>query len=116
MLANTREFSRSGQHFLEHGFYCGDPSGSAAYFEYWAEELRRCQNGHTVGDVSITGHHYFYLNYVQIKLTNKGNKKIVSFPNFWDGDYEYFWLQDIARNGIKPEDYKKLNIWMGAVI
>jgi hypothetical protein len=110
MLANTREFSRSGQHFLEHGFYCGDPSGSAAYFEYWAEELRRCQNGHTVGDVTITGHHYFYLNYVQIKLTNKGNKKIVSFPNFWDGDYEYFWLQDIARNGIKPEDYKKLNL------
>ena len=110
MLANTHEFSRAGKHFLEHGFYCGDPQGSAAYFEYWAEELRRCTNGYSVGDVSITGHHYFYLNYVQIKLTDKGNKKIVSFPNFWDGDYEYFWLQEIARNGIDPVDYKRLNL------
>lgn len=110
MLANTHEFSRAGKHFLEHGFYCGDPQGSAAYFEYWAEELRRCTNGYSVGDVSITGHHYFYLNYVQIKLTDKGNKKILSFPNFWDGDYEYFWLQEIARNGIDPVDYKRLNL------
>ena len=110
MLANTHEFSRAGKHFLEHGFYCGDPQGSAAYFEYWAEELRRCTDGYSVGDVSITGHHYFYLNYVQIKLTDKGNKKIVSFPNFWDGDYEYFWLQEIARNGIDPVDYKRLNL------
>ena len=110
MLANTHEFSRAGKHFLEHGFYCGDPQGSAAYFEYWAEELRRCTEGYSVGDVSITGHHYFYLNYVQIKLTDKGNKKIVSFPNFWDGDYEYFWLQEIARNGIDPVDYERLNL------
>ena len=110
MLANTHEFSRAGKHFLEHGFYCGDPQGSAAYFEYWAEELRRCTDGYSVGDVSITGHHYFYLNYVQIKLTDKGNKKILSFPNFWDGDYEYFWLQEIARNGIDPVDYKRLNL------
>ena len=110
MLANTQEFSRAGKHFLEHGFYCGDPQGSAAYFEYWAEELRRCTKGYSVGDVSITGHHYFYLNYVQIKLTDKGNKKIVSFPNFWDGDYEYFWLQEIARNGIDPVDYERLNL------
>ena len=110
MLANTHEFSRAGKHFLEHGFYCGDPQGSAAYFEYWAEELRRCTNGYSVGDVSITGHHYFYLNYVQIKLTDKGNKKILSFPNFWDGDYEYFWLQEIARNGIDPVDYERLNL------
>lgn len=110
MLANTHEFSRAGKHFLEHGFYCGDPQGSAAYFEYWAEELRRCTDGYSVGDVSITGHHYFYLNYVQIKLTDKGNKKILSFPNFWDGDYEYFWLQEIARNGIDPVNYKRLNL------
>jgi|DEB0MinimDraft_6_1074348.scaffolds.fasta_scaffold00277_8 hypothetical protein len=110
MLTNTREFNRAGRHFLEHGFYCGDPEGSAAYFEFWAEQLRRCTEGYTVGDVSITGHHYFYLNYVQIKLTDKGNKKILSFPNFWDGDYEYFWLQEIARNGIKPVDYERLNL------
>jgi hypothetical protein len=110
MLVNTTEFSRSAKHFLEHGFYCGDPEGSAAYYEYWAEELRRCKNGHTIGDVTITGHHYFYLNYVQIKLTDKGNRKILSFPNFWDGDYEYFWLQEIARNGIDPVKYEKLNL------
>ena len=110
MLANTGQFSLAAKHFLEHGFYCGDPAGSAAYYEYWSEELRRCREGHTVGDVTITGHHYFYLNYVQIKLTDKTNRKVVSFPNFWDGDYEYFWLQEIARSGIDPVDYKKLGL------
>ncbi len=110
MLKDTIEFSRDGLHFLEHGYYCTDPQGSAGHYEYWSERLRRCKEGYQIGDTKITGHHYFYLNYVQIKLTNKSDRKILSFPNFWDGDYEYFWLQDIARNGITPEAYKELNL------
>jgi hypothetical protein len=110
MLVNTQEFCRDAQYFLKHGYYCSQPEGTAGHYEYWSERLRRCTAGYTVGDTTITGHHYFYLNFVQIKLTAKGNKKIVAFPNFWDGDYEYFWLQDIARNGISVDKYKSLNL------
>jgi len=110
MLVNTQEFCRDAQHFMKHGYYCSQPEGTAGHYEYWAERLRRCTHGYTVGDTTITGHHYFYLNFVQIKLTAKGNKKIVAFPNFWDGDYEYFWLQNIAREGVTVDKYKSLNL------
>lgn len=104
MLTNTEEFKREAQHFLKHGYYCPDPAGSAAYFEYWAEQLRRCREGYTVGGMHITGHHYFYLNFAQIKLTQVGPEKvvkqatkIVSFPDFWDGDWEFFTALEEAR-------------------
>ena len=101
MFINTREFSKEATRFSTSGFYCGDPSGSAPYFEYWSEQLRRCQEGYTIGGVRITGHHYFYLNFCQIKLTEYIGEKVagiktVSFPNFWDGDYEYFHAMERA--------------------
>lgn len=100
MFVNTEEFRREALHFLVHGYYCADPMGSAAYYEYWSEQLRRCREGYSVGGEYITGDHYFYLNFNQIKLTDlgpeaelekrKSGRKILTFPNFWDGDHAYF--------------------------
>ena len=59
MFVNTREFSKEAQRFLRLGYYCGDPPGSAPFYEYWTEQLRRCREGYTIGDTRITGHHYF---------------------------------------------------------
>ena len=112
MLVNTEYFREPAKHFLEKGCYIDAPAGSQEFYNYWTQELDRCKNGYTVGDTTITGHHYFYLNYCQIKLTEvlKGTTatKSVAFPHFWDGDYEYFWLMDISRNGIDPIKLKKL--------
>jgi len=101
MIVNTREFNRDAAHFLKYGYYTGDPSGTSAHFEYWTEQLRRCKEGFKVGGTWITGHHYFYLNFVQIRLTDEVNtsgktRKITTFPTFWDGDYEYFVALDKA--------------------
>ena len=30
----------------------------------------------------------------------KKSKKITDFPDFWDGDYNYFWVRSLARDGI----------------
>jgi len=105
-FVNTQEFRREAEHFLKHGYYTPDTPGSVGYFEYWSEQLRRCKEGYTVGDTHITGHHYFYLNFVQIKLTKLDGKnttnatKQVAFPDFWDGDYEFFTaLEDARRQG-----------------
>ena len=106
MFVNTREFSREAQKFVRLGYYCQDPPGSAPFYEYWTEQLRRCKEGYTVGDTRITGHHYFYLNFCRIKLTEqigdrKAGLKTVSFHNFWDGDYHYFnALEDAASKGL----------------
>jgi hypothetical protein len=110
---NTSVFREAGQHFMKYGTYCSDPWGSPDWFHYWKEERRRCIEGYTVGGVKITGHHYFYLNYTQIKVLestgSKAAKKITKFPDFWDGDYNYFWSLEIAKNGIVNDASLALN-------
>jgi hypothetical protein len=114
MLTNTAYFTDAARRFLEKGWYTDAPAGSQEFYNYWTRELDRCKNGYTVGDMSITGHHYFYLNYCQIKLTETINgsaaTKSIAFPHFWDGDYEYFWLMDIARKGITRSKLDSLKL------
>lgn len=111
---NTKPFVQEGLNFLKNGYYCPDPSGSPAYMSYWNEQLDRCKNGYTSGGVKITGHHYNYLNFAQIKVVEEIGGKVavkeVKFPNFWDGDYNFFWCKHIARFGISPEDLKNLSL------
>lgn len=101
---NTQVFREEGNHFMKHGYYCADPWGSPAWYEYWAEQRRRCIEGHSVGGAKITGDHYFYMNFCPIKKVDdkSGGKstKIKGFADFWDGDYNYFWVREIARQGV----------------
>lgn len=101
---NTELFREAGNHFMKYGYYCADPWGSPAWYDYWKEERRRCLQGYSVGGASIPGEYYFYLNYCPIQKSEKtGNgigHKISGFPDFWDGDYNYFWIREIARNGL----------------
>lgn len=103
---NSSVFKEEGNFFVKNGVYCFDPPGSKDYQDYWSEQRRRCLNGYTVGGVKITGDHYFYLNFCPIKRVNfdktKGKvaEKVTGFPDFWDGDFNYFWVREIARKGI----------------
>jgi hypothetical protein len=107
---NTDAFRRAAIYFDTYGVYTTHPRGTAAYFDYWEEQLNRCRNGYTANGVRITGHHYFYLNFCRIKLAddsaeNTGGKKQVTkseeFPAFWDGDYYFFHALEYASlNGL----------------
>lgn len=123
IFVNTQYFREEALKFMKTGIYCDAPVGSYEWEEYWDEQERRCVEGYEVGGVKITGHHYDYLNFSQITLTDesellgikkdkkkKSATKKVAFPDFWDGDYNYFWAVDIARNGIDEEDYKNLKL------
>jgi hypothetical protein len=114
MITNTQEFRKAALDFQKQGYYIDAPAGSQDFYEFWTEELRRCQEGYKVGDTWITGNHYFYLNYVQMKVMDEGKKggaaKKVDFPGFWDGDYEFFHLMEIARNGSTAEEVAKLGL------
>lgn len=111
---NTKPFVQEGLNFLKNGYYCPDPPGSPSFKSYWDEQLDRCTNGYSSGGVKITGHHYNYLNFSQIMVVEEINgkvaKKIVKFPDFWDGDYNFFWCKHIARFGMSLEDYNKLGL------
>ena len=101
---NTEVFREEAKKFQKYGAYCLDPWGSPDWFTYWQEQRSRIINGHSVGGVKITGDHYFYLNFCPIlkaeDMNAKKSAKITDFPDFWDGDYNYFWAREIAFNGI----------------
>ena len=101
---NTQAFREEALRFKKTGSYCLDPWGSLDWKEYWVEQRRRLIEGYTVGGVRITGDHYFYLNFCPIRKaedkTKSTTRKITDFPDFWDGDYNYFWVREIARKGI----------------
>ena len=100
-FVNTREFSYDAYTFMKTGAYCSYPSGTYGYKEYWDEQTRRCMEGYSVGGIRITGPHYFYLNFLQIKATTKDSsglqRKVLTFPKFLDMDYYYFHEVEKAR-------------------
>lgn len=104
---NSKIFCEDGSHFMKNGYYCPDPKGSPSYTEYWDEQLRRCHYGHQSGSVKITQHHYFYLNFCQIQVAEEVGGTVAvkktKMPDFWDGDYAFFWALEIARNGLFTE-------------
>lgn len=116
---NTNEYRRTGQYFLKNGVYtkAHPVYDSYEHKEFWDEEEKRCKEGYSVGGVKITGDHYAYLNFRKIKLTKQDFKDMKSagraeyvvkdlkhsafksehFPDFWDGDFEYFHAKEMAR-------------------
>jgi hypothetical protein len=111
---NTAYFSEAASYYKKHGRYTDLMPNSQEWIDWWQQELDRCRNGYTVAGAHITGNHYFYLNYSPIKRKDRSGKRAVSkridFPDFYDGDYDYFHLIEIARWGTTPERLKELQL------
>ena len=102
-IKNTIKFSPAAEFFKKHKCYTLAPRGTTDYNSYWDQETERCLNGYTAPDGdSITGYHYFYLNYSpimklkEVSYTDRyGNvrtrrERVLDFPRFWDYDYYYY--------------------------
>jgi hypothetical protein len=130
-FTNTRYFSEAAIAFKRDGVYCKAPRGHPDYIAYWKEQKRRCKEGYTVGDLSITGRHYWYLNFCPIKITKAkeggggditkeapiDTRKIqaiqpkdLAFPRFWEIDYSWWWAKEIGLHGMYAEDVARLQI------
>lgn len=137
-FVNTSEFSKTGQHFLKHGVYttAHPVFNRNEYKEFWDIEEHRRKHGLTlpgklyydeatalwkIQEVHITGQHYGYLNYGEIKrskefdakkgvimspygeklslenVTRGGTKKERLLPAFWDGDYYFFKAVELCK-------------------
>lgn len=117
MFINTREFSREANYYDKHGRYDDGEYNSRHWLEYWRYQKQLCKDGYSVGGVKITGRHYFYLNFCPIerviKTTLNGKTREdreFGFPRFWDEDYNFYHVKDIARFGISEKEYKELNL------
>ena len=89
---NSNEFSYLAEFFNEHETYTMIPKGTYEYKMFWEDVKDKCLNGFTNSKgITITGHHFFYLNFCRISGYNeKLKKKTEMFPLFVDLDYEYF--------------------------
>jgi len=105
-FTNTNEFAREAQAYSasaskeDNRYYTSAPKGTGAHKEYWDEQEKRCKEGYTSGGVTITGPHYFYLNFCRIKVTvreGKIERKVLTFPKFLDVDYYFYHEVQTAR-------------------
>ena len=127
---NSKIFREEALKFQKNKTYTAAPYGTPDWMEYWETQLDRCIKGYSVFEEDgtehkITGHHYFYLNFTQIQIVkfedddeSAAAEKISQNPDFWDGDYDYFWSLEIARYGLctknsqvpsTPEERKEWN-------
>ena len=98
MLKNTDRLRPAALNFIKHGYYTSALPGTKDYYEYWDTEQKRCLYGYTVGELTITGNHYFYLNYCPIDRSVDEKlpdgtiiaRRERTFPAFYDGDWKYF--------------------------
>lgn len=76
------------------GRYCAYLPGSKKFREFWKEQYRRCKYGMTVNGYTITGFHYFFLNFYTLPLVHKvveaGKGRPEGFPSFTVAQYTWF--------------------------
>ena len=113
---DTWKFSRAAKFFMDEGKYTKEarnPNPVSKYMRFWYEEAYKCLYGHTEDNTTITGYHYYYLNYSPILKATISNEvdelvtdqyieadRIEGFPDFWDGDFDYFhYLEDASKMG-----------------
>lgn len=95
-LINTAAFCERANYFLEKGTYTHLKKKSARWWEFWREERRRCQEGVWLGQVRITGYHYYFLNYYPMIIANVDENEEVEeqfgFAKFWRIHFNLFHL------------------------
>ena len=107
ILEDMDYFRGPALHFEKHGKYTKlfpNANPNSDYFKFWAEEARRCREGH-IRDYDgewIPGNYYFQLNYAPLLRTEiiKGTKRadrVEAFAYVYDADYWFFHYCEIAR-------------------
>lgn len=94
-------FTQAARTKTETGKYTNYHFGTKLYREFWHEEYRRCRDGYTVGGYTITGPHYYFLNYYQLKdsrVEKAGTASSNIFPRFMSAQYEFFHYYELCRH------------------
>ena len=102
-------FTETRDTFIRTGHYCQYRNGSKAFSDFWREQYKRCKYGMTVNGYTITGDHYYFLNFYRLKdlvnVTEAGSGRGEIFPHCLEGQYELFHYVKVAR-------IKKMNALM----
>lgn len=93
-------FTQARETYLETGKYCAYLYGSKKFREFWKEQYRRCKYGYTSHGYTITGFHYFFLNFYTLPLVSQvkeaGKGRPEGFPLFTVAQYIWFHYLDLC--------------------
>ena len=91
-------YNRTG-HYTEYRY------GTKAYSTFWDQEYLRCKDGMTVNGYTITGDHYYFLNYYQLMNLNSvkkaGTSRLYTFPDFYVAQYQWFHYLELCKRLLK---------------
>lgn len=94
-------FTEARDVFKRTGHYTQFRRKTKAYNDFWDQEYDRCRNGMTVNGYTITGDHYFFLNYYQLmdlsSAQKAGGGRVYEFPTLYIGQYEWFHYVEMAK-------------------
>lgn len=79
-------YTEAKQSYLRTGHYCQFAPGTKSYSDFWQKEYVRCRDGMTVNGYTITGDHYYFLNYYRLEnlqsASKAGGGRRMDFPDF----------------------------------
>lgn len=112
ILEDMDYFRQTAIHFQKTGRYTDfrpNPNPNSEYGKWIREEVRRCHEGmiRPSDGEWVTGDMYFFMNYAPMSLSKKTDKssrkakRVIDFPNVWDGHYLKFHYLNQARNSGK---------------
>lgn len=93
-------FLEARETFTKTGRYCDAPFNSKSFREYWDIQYDRCQNGMTYNGYTITGDHYFFLNFYRLpnlKTAKAGTGRAIDFPDFYVAQYQWFHYLEMCK-------------------
>ena len=93
-FTEVRQSKEKTGHYTQYHF------GTKAYKDFWNEQYRRCREGYTVNGYTITGNHYFFLNFYTLKdsrVSKAGTARKDIFPRFMSAQYEFFHYYELCR-------------------
>lgn len=98
---NPSWFTEARDTFVRTGHYTRFRRNSRNWRAFWKEQFIRCKYGMTSHGYTITGDHYYFLNFYRLKdldnVEEAGMGRQEIFPNFLEGQYEWFHYLKLAR-------------------
>lgn len=93
-------FTETRDTFKRTGHYCEYRFGSKAFDDFWTTQYIRCRDGMTVNGYTVTGDHYFFLNFYQLAnldTAKAGEGRLMDFPSFYVAQYEWFHYFELCK-------------------
>lgn len=98
---NPSWFTEARDIFVRTGHYTRFRRNSRSWRAFWKEQFIRCKYGMTSHGYTITGDQYYFLNFYRLKdldnVEEAGMGRQEIFPNFLEGQYEWFHYLKLAR-------------------